>query len=60
MSADGASYAQTALEPFVGYEPPGAGFVARLGMLVALNSPLGLGFDKDKLTAVRMQVGGKF
>jgi hypothetical protein len=60
LSSDGASYAQTAIEPFVGYEPPGAGFFARLGMLVALNSPLGFGFEKDKLTTARMQAGGKF
>jgi hypothetical protein len=60
LSGNGADYAQTALEPFVGYEPPGAGFFARLGMLVALDTPLGFGFDKDKLTTVRMQAGGKF
>jgi hypothetical protein len=60
LSGDGADYAQTAIEPFVGYEPSGAGFFARLGMLVALDTPLGFGFDKDKLTTVRMQAGGKF
>ncbi len=51
--------AQTALEPFVGYEPSGSGFYARLGLLCALDGPAGFGFDKDKLAAVRMQVGGK-
>ena len=59
LSGDGADGAQTALEPFVGYEPPGAGFFARVGMLVALDTPLGPGFDRDKLTTVRMQAGGK-
>jgi hypothetical protein len=60
LSGSGTDYAQTALEPFVGYEPPGAGFFARLGMLVALDTPLGFGFDKDKLITARMQAGGKF
>jgi hypothetical protein len=60
LSGDGNDYAQTALEPFVGDEPPGAGFFARLGVLVALNAPLGFGFDKDRLATVRMQAGGKF
>jgi hypothetical protein len=60
LSGDGADYVQTAIEPFVGYEPPGAGIFARLGMLFALDTPLGFGFEKDKLTTARMQVGGRF
>jgi hypothetical protein len=60
LSRDGTDYVETAIEPFVGYEPPGAGFFARLGLLVALDTPLGFGFDKDKLAAVRMRAGGKF
>jgi hypothetical protein len=60
LSANGADYAQTAIEPFVGYEPPGAGFFARFGVLFALNAPLGFGFDKDKLATFRTQLGGKF
>ena len=58
--AAGPDHLQTAIEPFVGYEPAGAGLYARVGMLVALDTPLGPGTDRDKLTTVRMQVGGKF
>jgi hypothetical protein len=61
LGAGGTSdHLQTAIEPFVGYEPVGSGLYARVGMLVALDTPLGPGTDKDKLTTVRMQVGGKF
>ncbi len=59
LSGNGADHAQTAVEPFVGYEPPGAGFFARLGMLVAIDPPLGYGFEKDKLTTFHVEVGGK-
>jgi len=52
--------AQTALEPFVGYEPRGSGFFARLGCLVALDTPAGFGFNRDKVATVRTTLGGKF
>jgi hypothetical protein len=52
--------AQTALEPFVGFEPPGAGLYGRLGLFFALDRPAGFGFEKDRLASLRMQVGGKF
>jgi hypothetical protein len=56
----GGDHVQAALEPFIGYEPRGTGLYARLGLLFALDTPLGFGFDADKLAAVRMQIGGKF
>ncbi len=59
----GGDHAQAALEPFVGYEaPPGRGVApyARLGLLFALDTPLGFGFDKDKLAAIDIKVGAKF
>jgi hypothetical protein len=61
--AGGGDHAQAALEPFVGYEaPPGRGVApyARLGLLLALDTPLGFGFDKDKLAAIDIKVGAKF
>jgi hypothetical protein len=56
----GGDHAQTALEPFIGYEPRGSGFFARLGLLVALDSPAGFGFDAGKLATIRTTLGGKF
>jgi hypothetical protein len=58
----GTDHAQAALEPFVGYEAPGKdlGAYARLGLLFALDTPLGFGFDKDKLAAIDIKVGAKF
>jgi hypothetical protein len=61
--ASGGDHAQAALEPFVGYEaPPGRGAApfARLGLLLALDTPLGFGFDKDKLAAIDIKAGVKF
>ena len=38
----------------------GPGVFARLGLLLALDRPLGFGFDTNKLAAIRATVGGKF
>jgi hypothetical protein len=52
--------AQTALEPFIGYEPPsGHGFYFRLGLLTALDKELGFGADRDKVATVRLEAGGR-
>jgi hypothetical protein len=51
---------QTGLEPFIQYEPRGAGIYARLGTLLALDSALGPAADRDKLATIRISVGGKF
>lgn len=51
--------AQTALEPYFVYEPD-RGFTARLGYLVALDEPLGFGFDRRKVATLRVQLGGKW
>lgn len=56
----GGDRAQTALEPFLQYEPRGSGVYARLGLLVALDSPAGFGFERNKLATIRIGVGGKF
>lgn len=49
--------AQLAMEPFVTYTPKGAGFYGRLGFLVALDDPLGFGFDRGKLATLRISAG---
>jgi hypothetical protein len=49
--------AQLAMEPFVAYTPKGAGFYGRLGLLVALDDPLGFGFDRGKLATIRISGG---
>ncbi|MBW2457484.1 MAG: hypothetical protein JRI68_23455 [Deltaproteobacteria bacterium] len=51
---------QLGMEPFIGYEPPGAGFIFRLGFMVALDESLGFGFDEGKVAAARIMLGGKF
>lgn len=51
--------AQAAVEPFVSYDSAGGGF-ARLGALVALDSPLGFGLDERKVAALRLNVGSHF
>ncbi|APR76519.1 Hypothetical protein A7982_01866 [Minicystis rosea] len=55
-----ADRAQVAMEPFVGYEPRGAGFYARLGLLMPVDGPFGPAFDKGHLRTVRISLGGKF
>ena len=55
-------HAQVAIEPFFSYEPFGrTGFFARLGFLLALDEPLGFGFDCcNELATVRAHLGGKW
>jgi hypothetical protein len=57
---DDTDRAQTAVEPYFVYEPD-EGFTARLGLLVALDDPLGFGFDDGfKVATLRVQLGGKW
>ena len=56
---DDVDRAQTALEPYFVYEP-NRGFTARLGLLVAMDEPLGFGFDRNKVATLRVQLGGKW
>lgn len=52
---------QAAIEPYFVYEPFGrAGFFARVGFLLALDEPLGFGFDTNELATVRVTLGGKW
>ena len=56
---DDVDRAQTAVEPYFVYEPE-RGFTARLGVLVALDEPLGFGFDDGNVATLRVQLGGKW
>jgi len=51
---------QLAIEPFFGYESPGAGFIFRLGVMVALEEDLGFGTEEGKVASFRSMFGGKF
>jgi hypothetical protein len=56
---------QTALEPFIVYEPPFAGpfelpLRARIGLLIALDDALGFGFDTNKVMTLRTSFGVRF
>jgi hypothetical protein len=54
-------HAQTALEPFVGYESPNkVGFIARYGLLMPLDGVQGFAFDSGKLLTSRFSVGARF
>jgi len=50
---------QAAIEPYFAYEPL-RGFYARLGILVALDEPLGFGLNENKLASFRVSLGGKW
>ncbi len=50
---------QAAIEPYFAYEPL-RGFYARLGILVALDEPLGFGLNENRLATFRVSLGGKF
>lgn len=52
--------AQTALEPFIQYVPPGSGFYGRLGTLMALDSPLGPPGGKGNMVTIRLALGAEF
>lgn len=51
--------AQLAMEPYFVYEPI-RGFYARAGLLVALDSELGFGFNRGKVATIRIGLGGKW
>jgi hypothetical protein len=52
---------QAAIEPYFVFEPHGEdGFFARVGTLIALDSPLGFGLDEGKLATFRVTLGGKW
>ena len=50
--------AQGAFEPFGSYES--ATTFARLGLLIALDPPLGFGFDKGKVASLHLNIGSHF
>ena len=50
---------QAAVEPYFTYEPD-EGFYARVGLLVALDRPLGFGFDRGGVYTFRVAMGGKW
>jgi hypothetical protein len=58
VSESSSDNAQGAFEPFVSYDS--ATTFARLGALVALDPPLGFGFDKGKVASLRLNVGSHF
>ena len=52
---------QAVIEPFFVYEPfERLGFFARVGFPLALDRPLGFGFDRNGLAAVQVTLGGKW
>jgi hypothetical protein len=51
--------AQLAVEPYLFYDP-GRGFYARVGCLVALDEPLGFGFDEYGMASIRVTLGGRW
>jgi hypothetical protein len=54
-------HAQTALEPFIGYESPSkVGLIARYGLLMPLDGLAGFAFDEGKLFTNRFSIGAKF
>jgi hypothetical protein len=51
---------QFAFEPFIGFEADKKGLIARLGLLMALDSQAGFAFDEGKDRALRLTLGYKF
>jgi hypothetical protein len=51
--------AQLAVEPYFVYDP-GRGFYARVGSLVAVDEPLGPGFDRGRMASIRVTLGGRW
>jgi hypothetical protein len=53
---------QTAIEPYLTFDPDRAGLVARVGFLVAIDEVQGFGLDEGdtKVGTLRVQVGGKW
>jgi len=57
--------AQLGLEPYIAYEPPRQGDYAvplyvRVGLLMALDNPLGFGFSSGKIATLRTSIGTTF
>jgi len=52
--------AQFAMEPFLIYQPGTRGVYLRLGFLIALDEPLGFGFDRNKVATLRFMGGYRF
>ena len=50
--------AQGAFDPFLSYDSSTT--FGRLGCLIALDTPLGLGFDRGKVAALHMTLGTHF
>ena len=46
-------------KPYFVYDP-GRGFYARIGSLIALDRPLGFGFNDDKMASLRLTLGGRW
>lgn len=59
-SPGGSDRFQSALEPFVSYEPESPNLFARLGLLMALDTPAGFAFDTNKVATVRLSGGYKW
>lgn len=57
--ADRDDSAQASLEPYFVFEPR-KGFYAHVGTLIALDDPLGFGFDEYKVFTLRASLGGKW
>lgn len=58
--ATGNDKAQFVFEPFLSLTPRRRGFWLRAGFPLALDEPLGWGFDEDKLAGVRLALGGQW
>jgi len=54
---DAADRAQTSAEAFFSYDDA-EDFFLRLGVLLALDEPLGFGFDEGKVLTVHLKLGG--
>lgn len=52
--------AQVLFEPFIALTPKRRGFYMRIGFPLALDEPLGFGFDDNRLAAFRIALGGQF
>jgi len=55
-----ADMAQTMFEPFVAMTPRRSGVYARIAAPLALDEDLGLGFERNRLAALRFSLGGQW
>src|SRR5205823_673206 len=53
-SASGSDQGQVAVEPFLQYVAPQRGFLARTGLLLAVDPPLGPAVDRGKVATLRV------